>query len=100
MKASSTNQSTNARVKEDNGTLTYTSYSSGQKDNGRPSNNMVTSMTSFAEDMESSSVMTSFVIHPSAVAPSMINSEIYSATNFQTDSIASKMMGSKIARGI
>jgi hypothetical protein len=61
---------------------------------------MVTSMTSFAEDMESSTVMTSFVIHPSAVAPSMINSEIYSVTNFQTDSIASKMMGSIIARGI
>ena len=84
---------------------TYTSYSSSGKGNGvktssvTPSYNMVTGMTSFAEDIEFSTVKTSIVIQPSAVAPSKINSEIYSTAYFQTHFMASKMVGS-IATGM
>ena len=84
---------------------TYTSFSSSGKGNGvktssvTPSNNMVTGMTSFAEDIEFSTVKTSIVIQPSAVAPSKINSEIYSTAYFQTQFMASKMVGS-IATGM
>jgi hypothetical protein len=83
---------------------TYTSYSSSGKGNGvktssvTPSNNMVTGMTSFAEDIEFSTLKTSIVIQPSAVALSKINSEIYSTAYFQTHFMASKMVGS-IATG-